>query len=606
MRGSSIPWGRGFLPALGLVLGSQLVLAVANGWSPLAGEFWGPDSYQRVSRTLACQGGAACPGGVFPGTNAPFGEVLHWPYLQDRLLLALSTPFRLILEAREAVIVAASAFGPLLALASVALVLLAARTLVPPPGLYFAGVLLVCQPWFFQAFAAPRADHHGLQGFLFLGTVAGALHLVRDPDRRWWSAATGACLGLGLWVSTEALVTGLPVLFGLAMLWVIGGLHASARANRDVLTATAVVLTAGLLVDAPPAALTAVEYDRLSIVHWTAFSFLAVMWGGIAGLAERGRSPSPQARLAWVVGGAVLCASLMALMFPPFFGGPMVEVDARLPAIWLDRTSEFLPVAEHGRLLVVALHLTSSLLAVPVAAWLALKGDRAQRAGWLFLFGLFVWYMALTLFLHGRWALYLHLLVAIPLAWLIGRIVSSPALSRWRWIRAMAHVGAVVGIMSLPVVLALALARAEEPRGGSGAMAVAECSAAAIVPYLDELARDRGPGTVLAPADWGPEIAFRTPHRAVASPYHRNASGLLDSHTFMSATDDANARSIAEQRGIDWVVMCRHQPWFPIVTAGDEPTLHARLSESRSPSWLSEVPVPGNLGPALMVFEVTP
>ncbi|NNF13735.1 MAG: hypothetical protein HKN72_10940 [Gemmatimonadetes bacterium] len=598
----SIPWGRGFLPALGLVLALQLAMALANGWSPLAGELWGPDSYMRVSRTLACEGGGACPEGVFLDTNAPFGEVLHWPYLEDRLLLALSAPFRLTFETREAVLLASGAFGPLLAAGSIALVLLIARTLVSPPGLYFAGIFLACQPWVFHAFAAPRPDHHGLQGFLFLGMVAGALHLVRDPSRRSWSAVTGACLGLGLWVSTEALVTGLPVLFGLGLLWVVGGLHVSARANRDVAAVAVGVLTLGLLVDAPPEALTAVQYDRFSIVHWSAFSLLAVMWGGIVSISDRGRSPGSLARLGWLCGGAIVCATLMALLFPPFFGGPMVEIDARLPAIWLDQTSEFLPVAEHGRLLVVVLHLTSSLLAVPVLLWQAARGDREKRSGWLFLLGLFVWFMALTLFLHGRWALYLHLLVSIPLAYFIGRLVTWPAPSQSVWVRAVVHVGAVVGVMSLPVVLALTLARAEGAPGGSRASA--ECSASSIVPFLGELARDRRPGTVLAPADWGPEIVFRTPHQAVASPYHRNATGLLDSHTFMSATDDMTALSIAQERGIDWVVLCRDRPWFPVVTDGAEPTLHARLSGLRSPSWLTAVPLPGDVDGPLMVYEV--
>ena len=92
MRDAPIPWARGFLPAVALVLALQLVLAVSSGWPAATGEFWGPDSYMRLARTLACEGGSACPGGVFTDTNAPFGEVIHWPFLQDRLLLALAAP----------------------------------------------------------------------------------------------------------------------------------------------------------------------------------------------------------------------------------------------------------------------------------------------------------------------------------------------------------------------------------------------------------------------------------------------------------------------------------------------------------------------------------
>lgn len=600
-----MPWGRGFLPALGLVLALQLVVAVTNGWPPLNGELWGPDSYMRLSRALACEGGAACPGGVFPRTNAPFGEVLHWPFLLDRLLLALAAPLRLVLDGQRAILVAASVFGPLLATGSVALVLLVARTFVAPPGLYFAGILLACQPWVFQAFAAPRIDHHGLQGFLFLGVVAGTFHHVRDPGVRLWPVVTGTFLGLALWVSTEALVSGLPILVGLTALWVVRGLPVMARANRDVAVAVVGVLTLGLLVDAPPEARLAAQYDRFSIVHWTAFTLLAVLWWA-AQVADRARSPSAWARVAWVCVGAAVGATLMALVFPRFFGGPMVEVDGRLPAIWLDRTSEFVPVAEHGRPLVVALHLASSLLAVPAAAWQAVRGDPRKRGRWWFLLGLSVWFVGLTLLLHGRWALYLHLIVPIPLAWLLGRIVRSAAApSHPGLLRAAMNVGAAVGVMAFPFVLALPLARAEATEGGSRTVPPARCAASPMVPFLTELERDRGRGTVLAPADWGPEIVFRTGHRAVASPYHRNAHGLLDSHAFMAATDDRTALSIARRRGIDWVVMCRDRPWFPFVVSGAAPTLHAQLSASRSPPWLTAVTLPGDLAGSFLVYEVT-
>lgn len=602
LRDPELPWGRGFLPAVGLVLALQLVVAIATGWSPLSGELWGPDSYMRLSRTLFCEGGAACPGGVFPHTNAPFGDILHWPFLQDRLLLALAAPLRLAFDAREAILVAASVFGPLLATGSVVLVLLIGRALVRPPGLYFAGILLACQPWVFQAFASPRVDHHGLQGFLFLGMVAGALGHVRDPDVRHWPFVTGAFLGLALWVSTEALVAGMPILVGLTALWVLGGLPGTARANRDVALAVVGALTLGLVVDAPPEARLAAQYDRFSVVHWTAFTLLAVMWWG-AHVAERVRRPEGWVRLAWVCAGAAVWALLMALAFPRFFGGPMVDMDARLTGIWLDQISEFVPVGERGRPLVVALHLASSLLALPAAAYQSVRGDPRSRASWRFLLGLSLWFVGLMVFLQGRWALYLHLLVPIPLAWLLGRILSL-APSRPAVVRAATKVCAAVVVMTFPFVFALPLARVEAKGSGGPRTAPTRCFVSPIIPFLADLAHDRGPGIVLAPVDWGPEIVFRTGHRVVASPYHRNVRGLLDSHAFMSATDDGTALSIARQRDIDWIVMCRDRLWFPVVASAGGSTLHARLSEGRSPPWLTPVTLPADVAGSFLVFAV--
>lgn len=605
MPGRTVPWARGFLPAAGLVVALQVVLATITGWSPVTGEFWGPDSYMRLARTLTCAGGSACPQGVFPGTNAPYGEVIHWPFLQDRLLLVLAAPLAPLLGRHDAVLVAASLFGPLLAVSSVALILLAGRTLVPRPGLYFVGILLACQPWFFQAFAAPQADHHGLQGLLFLGMVAGVLHVLADTRIRRWSMMTGAFLGAALWVSTEALVSCLPLLLGLAAFWLVRGGRAVARANRDVALAALAVLTVGLLIDGPSGEALAVEYDRFSIVHWTVFALLTGLWWAFERLEDGGEARLG-ARLALAFGGAVALAGTIAILFPRFFGGPMVGMDARLASIWLARTSEFVPVAGHPRALVVSLHLASSLLAIPAAVVCAAWGERPVRGRWRLLLGACLWFAGMALFLHGRWALYLHLLVPIPLAWLLGKLVTAVARARLALLRPAAHAGSVIVFALFPLVFALPLARAEAV--GSGAQTSTgtptSCSASPLVPFLKELENRRGAGTLLAPADWGPEIAFRTGHRVVASPYHRNAAGLLDSHAFMAATDEGVARRIADRRGIDWVLVCNTHDWFPVVDGSGPGSLHAALTTGGGPSWLRTVSLPESLAGTFHVYEV--
>ena len=330
---------------------------------------------------------------------------------------------------------------------------------------------------------------------------------------------------------------------------------------------------------------------------------MAVLWWAaerIDGVREM------QLRTRVVLGcvGAMAWAAAIAIFFPDFFGGPMVDMDVRLVPIWLDHTSEFVPVASHERPMVVSLHMASSLLAVPAAVTCALRGDPTRRSGWRFLLGASLWFAGLTLFLHGRWALYLHLLVPIPLAWLLGRLVKSADTVGPPLLRTAAKVGSVTVVATFPFLFAVPLARVEAQAEGSGARSPTSCTASTIVPFLRQLESRRGAGIVLAPADWGPEIVFRTGHRAVASPYHRNANGLLDSHSFMSATDERAARAIAAQRGIDWVATCRQQPWFPVVGADEGRTLYGRLSAGQPPSWLRTVTLPDSLARSFRLFEV--
>lgn len=612
MRDERIPWIRGFIPGAVLFVSVQALLVAFTGWPAATGEFWGPDSYMRLERTLACWGGSACPSGVVAGTNAPFGEVIHWPFLQDRLLLAGAAPLAPFFGWHDATLIAASFFSPTLAIGAIALVLLAARTLVPRPGLFFVGLLLASQPWVFQAFAAPRVDHHGLQGFLFLGMMAGALHILvdRGGERR-WAAITGAALGLALWVSTEALVTSLPVLLGLALLWAIRGGRDTARANRDVALSLVAVLTLGLLVDGPPGEALAPVYDRFSIVHWTLFSLIGAFWWTVErfhGEDHANRRAGIGRRILVGGGGVAVVAAVVGVVFPEFFGGPMVEMDPRLRPIWLDHIREFRPVVSSGGAgadgVVSVVHLASFLIGAPLAMACSLWGHPDRRGRWLLVAGALLWFGGLAVFLQGRWALYLHLLVPIPLGFLLGRVVDGAQSIRPAVLRAAVHVGSAVLIALLPFLFAVPLVRAEGERSGFDEGAGESCSASALVPFLRDLEMREGAGILLAPADWGSEVVFRTGHRTVASPYHRNASGLLDSYDFMTARNAETSRGIAVERGIAWVVVCDDRRWFPIVAPDAEGTFYEELSEGGTPEWLRSVALPASLGESVSFFKV--
>ena len=604
MRDASRLVTRGMLPAMAAVVVLQALLVAGSGWPPSTGEFWGPDSYMRLARTLACRGGAGCPGGLFTDSNAPIGEVLHWPFLQDRILLGVAAPLVPTLGWERSVLTAASLLGPMLLIGAIAWVLVAARKLVPPPGLYFVGFLLVFQPWVFQAFAVPQADHHALQGAAYLMMVAGAVRLIVEPADRRWALIAGGSLGLALWSSTEALISTFPILLGLALYWVVRGGSERARINRTVFLAAATVLIFALLVDPPPDRPLAVLYDRFSIVHCFLFLLVGLAWWVVE--AWERRAGMGRWRRLLTGAAAVLSVSAgMALMFPGFFGGPMAGMDSRLPEIWLEHTSEFVPVVAATSISVVVLHLASSALALPAALTCALRVDRERACGWALLVGTLFWFLGLTLFVHGRWAFYLHLLVPIPLGWLTGRVLLLARRIGDGPTRAVVDVGSVSIVALAPVLLAVPFAHAEET-DEVGRAQNSRCVASSVVPFLRKLEQTHGPGIILAPADWGSEIVFRTRHRAVASPYHRNAAGLLDSHSFMAAVDLSKARDVAERRAIDWVVACTARSWFPVVQGDENGTLYSRLRANWTPAWLTPVALPDSMPESLRIFAVVP
>jgi hypothetical protein len=109
------------------------------------------------------------------------------------------------------------------------------------------------------------------------------------------------------------------------------------------------------------------------------------------------------------------------------------------------------------------------------------------------------------------------------------------------------------------------------------------------------------PSNLAVPLDITPAILASTPHRAIASGYHRNGSGIHDV-IVLFAGRLTQAREILARRNIDYVVICPNAPesirWANHGPGG----LASMLNAGRSPDWLQPVPIPGLRG--LKVWRV--
>src|SRR3546814_11260315 len=87
---------------------------------------------------------------------------------------------------------------------------------------------------------------------------------------------------------------------------------------------------------------------------------------------------------------------------------------------------------------------------------------------------------------------------------------------------------------------------------------LADCKVREVASYLDS---DAGwgsqPQTVLAFMDVGPELLYRTRHRVIGTPYHRNGDGIFDGYRILATTDFDAARAAVDERRIDLVLLSR-------------------------------------------------
>src|SRR3546814_9709545 len=87
--------------------------------------------------------------------------------------------------------------------------------------------------------------------------------------------------------------------------------------------------------------------------------------------------------------------------------------------------------------------------------------------------------------------------------------------------------------------------------------------------------------------DVGPELLYRTRHRVIGKPYHRNGDGIFDGYRILATTDFDSASAAVDERRIDLVLLCRStaERAFYEHAEGEE-NLYTMLENGAPPTWL--------------------
>lgn len=536
---------------------------------------------------------------TIPGANAPFGTTVHWTRLFDVLLLNLAVPLSLFFDLKTAVYVAGVVVSPLLHLGLAAAVVWGTRPLIGAAAAVIAGALTATQFGILAFAIAGRADHHmlfALFAALTLGCVARAL--AADGGKTDWPRWTGLALAAGVWVGPEFLLFAVLVMVGLAWPWLRGATGATGR-NLDFARGFVLGLAVAGLIERGLGLTSFVEFDRLSIVH-VAMGGVAWLFWLVTTVAERrGRLPATTAkRLAWAMLGAAGAAAIVWGLFPDALGNPLTRGNPEIVPIFR-HISEYGGVADAAQFLI---YFGSAVPALPWMAWRCRAWLRTPLAGaWLVVGSGVLVYLAFGV---GwiRWALYAALFLAIVLADLV--IWADAAIDRrFRLPTRIPIKVLVLGALIIgPLGLAGAIRYAE---AGTGKPPEAVCPIDRLSAFLNTPPWAASPQTIVASANFGPELLYRTPHRVLATVHHRNIAGILDGHRILGGGDDAAVRKLITVRGVDLLVLCpgsRDDGYF--VNEGEANHLYGRLEAGAVPDWLAPVTMLPDLAEHFKLFAV--
>ncbi len=537
----------------------------------------------------------------FPRANAPYGDTLHWTRFFDILLLAMALPLTPFLGFSEAIFWGGAMVGPALHLLIALALAWAAMPLLGRPGAYLAGALTAAQ-FTIMVYAAPgRADHHLL--FVLIAVLALGF-LVRslgaEGYRRGDALAAGGVLALGLWAGVE-----IYLFFGLCLLaaclaW-LRGEENGARRNVHLALGLTAGLVIVLLIERGPLHYLEVEYDRVSVIHLTLAALLLAFWWGVD--AGMGRAGTPARLLAVLAGGAASVA-VLRLLYPDILLGPMTTIDpAARPYFQL--VDEYKPM---GGVFHSLVFLGGAVFAVPWVLWRAGRQWRTRsRWAWLLIAAALIAYVVLAE-RWVRWGPYAGVFLALVLADMVvgADAAVSARLAGAR--RLLVKVSAILILIMGPAALGVAGVRAGLDGGEEGAGARPQCDMRAMADFLNRPPWAGRSFNIVASANFGPEILYRTNHNVVATLLHRNAAGMLDSLKILGGRDEGEIRALAGERGVGLILLCPGSGSDGYFVAKEDKedmrVMYNRLHKGTPPEWIGEVELPDSLSGGFRLFRV--
>jgi hypothetical protein len=595
------PHGR-FLPVLLLWLVLSLGLLVYAFPAIIAFKATDPDDYMRLVEVRDWLAGQSWFDVRQHRMGPPPGADMHWSRLVDCPIAALLWLVRLLAPEPVAIAIAMALVPLLELLAAMLLLHRLLRALDQPPATALTATALpLLFPVLTSNFMPMRIDHHAWQAICALACALA----LQQHGRRGFVLA-GAFAAIWLTISLEGLV----LVFALAGLLAWRTLRTGQPALSDFCAAIATVgLLLGTLTETP-AALIAPHADQLSWPHLAAFAATAAL---VAAGARLPAFDQPRVRFAVLALAALGAASILLCGLGPAALDPFHGLDPVVRQLWLDNIPEGLPITRQDWQTRATLAWTPLLVLVGwrLKKWepdFCLKrgdnkqleradvSDLAQPApirqqasssrAWdeLALFSLAA--CALS-FLLMRGAVAAQLLTvpfsAILLARLFPRAAALP--------HALLRVPAMLAcVLLLTPSLASAVGRLADRHAiapASGALRPAMATPVATCD-LAELARLPN-ALVLAPLDLGPEILARTGHRVVAGSYHRN-SGPMRRVIDAFGGEPAQARAIVRATGAELLAFCPGSAELAIYAARRPDSLARSLAENRPIDWLVRLP----------------
>lgn len=563
-------WAAFIIPVWGFL---ALILLQIN-FPPSSHILVGPDDYMHGVRVLDMLSGK---GEVYlqPRMGPEGGAEILWSRLVDipqALLTTLFIPFAVDIEAS---LYWMATILPLLQL--LVLMVLVCWAVTPLTGNKMAVLaifVLLSLIKVVSEFKVGRIDHHSWQIMLMMAGYGAMVRLYFEPQSRSWPLLAGVCFATGFAIGADIVLWA-----GLAA--VLGGLYwlqdpqKYERANLSFGVFLFLTTLLYLLILQPASHFFMTACDGLSLTYLALAGAVLLFWFGVKAVPVSFKAHLPQ-RIMISTGLLILLMGSLYLLFPACFSDPYGLANEKLYNIWQSQIEEarpfwvhmqFFPLKSLFFLLPVVLGLAAAIAAVFI--------DKDSKKFWISFAVIMALGLIISLF-QIRVLTFSQVLSIWPLSW--GLLVI------WTKLKAITYgVREIVGLGAFfAIVLTILASGNEQTPVDTKKNNYTYCP---VVQVSDALNRYDELTLMTSYIFNGSEMLFRTHHRVLATPYHRNAAGMLTTYDIFVADAD-EAQALAEQYGVDMILVCPgYWPFPPEEISGDN-TLIKKLLMDKPPRWL--------------------
>ncbi len=504
--------------------------------------------------------------------NAPMGTYQHWSAVHSWCLYHVHRALQIVGLPPDPALIWAGASITLLSM--LVLTVLVTKLVIDQGSLLAAIVaaiaLVSSAP--IRSYGQPVQITHHI--FMLVPLAAAAIGLLpsRQSWRHWhWVGfACGALLALALWISPETMPF---VVVLLAVRTTFRVQYMTKQTLWPIAAGLCIVLAIAWRLDPPPPTFSAWALDHVSLA-WLWFGLLLAVLLLLADVMVARGFPWVRSLVVLTI-GAIASASIWLTTVPGALDGPDGLIPQELKALWWNTIAELQPLTSATEIIAyLALPVVSGLLLIYFAV--------RRRALWMLV-------LALSIFAYGFLAArHSRMGAAAGLLAIMGYGIALSAMSNFREpsrlngrYRDQFIALCLILFPSMQLVLALLLFD-EHAEARANKASASRCKLADVAPALNTLP----PGTLLASINEGPEVLWRTQHRTIAGNYHHNVQGLLDHfRLWRSIAPDEQARRLAEERKIDYVLGCEEVPEVLKLNHG-QPTLASRVASGTPIDWL--------------------